>query len=295
MLPSNVPLMKFYSLLLHPFLLPFFLPALAPAAETPGNAATAQTPAPLNAAWTQAASFLTNESNQEFTRSKGLPGIDERERELGEAVTLLNVQPRTSGNIERARTLFKKLGADASSNDDTSIFARFFLARIDENYDDPPQPEAARKLYRELVEHHAGNPLAEAGAASLVLLDLYENIPTDERARRFDELEKLAPLLKTPSGRRDYQLNMGNAYVDFPEIAGAQAKALEHLQAADKEGISRWQSEALAWIAIGELARAENRNDLAAEYYGKFLAKYKRDNRHFTIQKALESLTEAKK
>ena len=131
--------------------------------------------------------------------------------------------------------------------------------------------EEARELYRELLEKHAGNVVAEAGAASLVLMDLYENISDGERAKRFEMLERDAPLLKTRLGRLGYHLNMGNAYVD---LAGPPAKALEHLLAADADGIKSVQVESSTWIMIGELAEAEKKPDLALRYYDRFLSKH---------------------
>jgi len=250
------------------------------------NSAFAQTsPPPLETGWKDAATFLFNDANQVFKNAKKEANAPERERALGEAATLLNLQPRTQANLRQAREIFERLARD--QNDSVAIFATYLLARLHQHYDEPAQPEKARQLYRDLLEHHAGNVVAESGASQLVLIDLYEPVSTGERQQRFEALEKIAPLLKTASGRRGYHLNMGNAYLDF---SGPRAKALEHLLAADAERITRWQVEATTWISIGELARAEGRHDLAAAYYRKFLEKYQRDNRHYTIQKRLDSL-----
>lgn len=248
--------------------------------------AEAKTAASLRQGWQDAATFLINDANKTFAKTKVTSEGNKRERLLGEAVTLLNVQPRTEGNLGEARKMFEEIVA-GNPDDEAGIFASFFLARWHETYEQPPQFDLARKLYRDLLERHAGNPLAESGASSLVMMDVYENVSTEERTRRFAELEKLLPLLKTPSGRRDFHLSMGNSYIDFSE---SPAKAIEHLMAADAEGISRWQIESATWISIGELARSQGDTALAARYYKKFLEKYKRDNRHYSIEKRLEAL-----
>lgn len=246
-----------------------------------------ETAASFQEAWQNAATFLVNDANKIFVIAKAA-GDSERERRLGEAVTLFNRQPRTEGNLKNARRLLEQI-ISGNEDDDAGIFATYFLARWHESYSNPPQPDFARKLYRKLLERHAGNPLAEASASGLVLIDLYEDISSEERGRRFAELEKLAPLLKTSSGRRDYHLNIGNAYIDFSILP---AKAIEHLVAADSEGISRWQIESATWISIGELARIHGDTILASRYYTKFLEKFKRDNRHYSIKKRLEALSQ---
>lgn len=250
----------------------------SPAADTTTGTANA---------WHDAATFLFNDANKAF-RAAG-PEATERERALGAAISLLNVQPRTTGNLVQARKELERLSSK-ESNDEVAIFAQYFLARLHAHYESPgASPAEAKRLYRELLTNHAGNPIAEYAASALVLMELYENIQPAERATRFATLEELAPGLKTSSGRRDFHLTMGYAYIDF-QTEHSNTKAMEHLIAADAEGITRWQAESEAWIAIGELAKAEGRTDTAATYYGKFLAKYKRDNRHYSIQKRLEAL-----
>ncbi len=246
--------------------------------------------AELDAAWLEASSFLVSEANRRFVAAKGLMGTDELERELGDAVTLLNVQPRTRGNIEKARIKLERLSGNRD-NGEIAIFATYFLARLHEMHAQPPRLKDARTLYHRLLEEYPGNPIADRSASSLVLIDLYENISSEERARRFAALESLAPRLQSPSGKRDYHLNLGNAYIQFSEMERSRARAIFHLLTAEKEGITRWQTEAATWVSIGELARVEGRNELAAEYYKKFLAKYPRDNRHYTIKKRLEALS----
>ncbi|HWL51638.1 MAG TPA: tetratricopeptide repeat protein [Chthoniobacteraceae bacterium] len=247
------------------------------------------TAGPLDPAWRDASNLLFNQAHQQFQRAAKKEGAAERERMLGHGITLLNLQPRTQSNLEEARALFQRLMAQAPESGEAR-FAAFYLARLYELYDHPAQPDQARRLYRQLLEDHPGDLLAERSASCLVLLDLYETISDEERTRRFHALESWASRLRTPTGRRDFSLNMGYACLDFPAIEASRARAIHYLLAAEKEGITQHQMEARTWIAIGELARLEGRKELAREYYQKFLTKYRRDNRHYTLQKRLETL-----
>jgi len=267
-------------------------PPDATKATTPAKAVkpTKPTKPTLENGWEDASSLLFNGARDVFTKADAQPGNEERERSLGLAVTLLNVQPRLQSNLDRARERFEAL-ANGTPKDDLAVAAKYFLARMDAFYEMPPRLENARKLYHELIAEHAGNLYAEYGITQLVLMDLYDDIPTEERARRFSALEELAPRLTTQAGRRGYHINMGNAYLTFgKEGEDFHARAIRHLVAAEAEGITRWQVEAASWIAIGELAQAQGQTDLAKTYYGKFLEKYKRDNRHYTIEQRLKAL-----
>jgi len=255
-------------------------------AVSPVSAADAKKPG-LDDAWHDAAGFLIDEANRIFSEIRTADADQEAERVLGVAVTLLNTQPRTASNLEKAEAKLKELSGKEGQ---AAVFARYFLARIYEMYSEPPRTEEARRLYEEMLRDANGNPLAERAASSLVLMNLYENVTPEERAARFEKLETLGASLKTTSALRAYHLNLGNGYIYFPEVKGSERKALEHLLAADRCGITRWQVESMTWIAIGQLAERLGEKELAITYYQRFLERYQRDNRHYSIAKALEAL-----
>jgi len=252
-----------------------------------GIAAATASENPLQQGWDNLDGFLFNEAHTSFSRATGFSGSAERERKLGEAVTLLNVQPRTGGNISRATALLQEL-ADAKISDDTDTFARFFLARTLEMHQAPADLAKARAIYLDLLESRPGTPLAEYGASKIALIDLYDNIPAAEFARRVGELEKLEPLLKTSQGRREFHANIGIACA---EQDGPPDIMLRHLLAADKEGFTQWQTESIVWVLIADAAEKGGDKELARQYYQKFTGKYKRDNRYYTIQERLKRLT----
>jgi len=243
----------------------------------------------LDDAWRDAAGFLIDEANRIFAETKASSEDQEIERTLGEALTLLNIQPRTASNLERAEGMLKKMAAKEGR---AGVFARYFLARIYEMYSEPPRTDEARAMYQELLRSGGDDPMAERAASALVLMEIYENVSPGERARRFEALETMAGTLKSPSGLRAYHLNMGNGYLYFPKMEGSARKAFDHLMAADRIGITRWQVESMTWIAIGQLAERLGEKELAITYYQRFLDRYQRDNRHYSISKALEALRE---
>ncbi len=237
----------------------------------------------LQSAWNLAEANLFNDSNKVFRDLKGQPGIDERERAFGEAVTYLNVQPRTPQNIALAQELLKTL---TSGEDMYPQLAGFYLARIDEDYLTPPEPERAKAAYLELLQRRTGNPLVESGAVRLALMAGLSASDPESLREALLATRPLAQNLLTREGRRDFHLNLGLALLK----AGDLDTGLEELLAADAEGITRRLSERGAWVAIAEAARVTDKKEIAAKYYRKFLEKYGRDTRTFTVELRLKEL-----
>ncbi|HEY5752093.1 MAG TPA: tetratricopeptide repeat protein [Chthoniobacterales bacterium] len=243
--------------------------------------------AEIDQAWEEGATFRFNEANMRFSKLAGKPGVNERERLLGEAITLLNRQPRTRSNIADAQTILERLVRE-NGTDAAAVFAQYFIGRIEQSYLDPPNYEAARRTYRDLLARFPGDVMAEHAASHLVLLDLYGTISKEERLKRLTDLETLGTGLTTSQGKREFHINLGQACLD---LGISDEKALEHFLLADKEGITRWQTEMTVWAIIAELARTERKRDVAIEYYKKIIAKYPSNVRTFTMKKRLESLT----
>jgi len=235
-------------------------------------------------AWQDASRLLLKDAHRTFVETKVAAGPERREARFGEAITILNLQPRTDAHIGRSRRLLENLVAE-HADDEVDVFARFFLARLLELHVQPAETAVARHLYRELVDAHPGDPLAERAAAQLVLIDAYADISPGERQRRLTALENLGPRLTTPAGRRDFYLNLGNACIDF---GLGSDRALNYLLVADRAGITDPTTQANTWIAIGELARATGQIPLARTYYDRFLAAFPRDSRQTTIARRLE-------
>lgn len=259
--------------------------AILTAAALTASTARAAEP-PDSSGWELAKVFLFKEARQAFLDQEQTSGAAERHRRLGLAVAELNVQPRTQAGILRVRRSLESLTAENPA-DHAGILARYLTARILEMHQQPPDPAAAARLYRELVENHPGHEIAEAAAAPLAQIELYLPLDPPSLRRKFRSLEALAPRLLTPAGKRDLHLALAYAALD---ILNDSPAALRHFLAADAAGITRPESEADAWLRTAELARALGRGDTAITYYEKFITKYPRNYATPTARKHLATL-----
>lgn len=247
-------------------------------ADSPARAASSE--AALVEAWQNTATGLFNEANQAFA---ALPGDEAR---LGEAVTLLLRQPKTDANIDRASTLLSDI-VKKSPGTDLAVTAQYYLGRIEQAHRSPANPRAAGEIFRELIARHQGHPYADLATVKLAILELNEQLPEDERRARFDSFAVIAPGLKSASARRDLCITLADSAQRFgysPEIT------LDLLLAADKAGLARRVEQGNAWVRIGQLAQDAGRNEIAREYYGKYLRYFIRDNRRLMVSERLAAL-----
>lgn len=240
----------------------------------------------LKAAWEAAEDNQAGLAYRIFRSLQGREGIDERERQFGEAVSVLNVQPRTAENIRQAKDLFLEL---LKGDDRFAGLSEFFLARLHADYTDPRDLPTAKRFYRSALERGTGDPVVETGAARLVNMTEADHPQPEDAIRALNELEPLASQLKTPQGKRTFHEAMGQGYI----LAGELEAGLRHHLIAESFGFTRRQTEAASWVTIAEAARELRKNDIAAEYYRKFLAKYLRDSRSYLIAKKLRELEAA--
>lgn len=243
----------------------------------------AAAPAPASSPWDTTALNLLKEAHADFA---ALPESD-RDARFGEAVTLLNLQPKTDANLDRAAALFNALIA-ADATDHLGISARYFLARIPQVHRVNPDTAAALALFRELAALDSPHPLAQRAVIQVALLELFEpGVTADEARVRFDRLVARGASLTDPSAVRDFNLVMGDAALrfGFPDEV-----ALGHLIAADRAGIARAATRRDTWVRIAELARRAHRPDIAADYYNRFLKNFPRDARRLLVEQHLASL-----
>lgn len=217
---------------------------------------------------------------------EGTEGAEARESVLGEAISLLNVQPRTARNIAAATALLENL-IEENPDDEAGIFARFFLARLLQFHAAEPDLERSRAIYRELFESGTGHPLAEFAGAVLVLSLLAEAEDPDARERIITEFEARIPELRTPAARRDLHLMLAH---ELNREDALPERALRHYLAADGYGIPRRQDEVQVWTRIGALAAQQGQKELAVEYFGKVVENYRRHDNYHTVLQWLREL-----
>lgn len=239
----------------------------------------------LAAIWTSATQLLVNEAYVGFQRVRSGDDDDAREADFGVALMLLNKQPKTEANIQQAADLFAQVGA--GGDDDLSVLAAYYGARIEQMHRFEPNSAAAIALYNSLIESHPGHPIAEVAISKRAVLEIYDDSPLEAKRARLEQLATLAPTLQYPPARRDLHLLLADSYA---RLFQDNQNTLAELLAADAEGIERPKNRSDVWVRIGELARLTGQPELARRYYKKFLESFRRDNRTFTVRQRLEAL-----
>jgi len=234
--------------------------------------------------WQEASIFLFQEAHETFS-DRRQPAS--RESALGEAVTFLGLQPRTTRNVQRAQEALQKL-IDENPDDSVGLAARFFLARLFEIHLSDPDLSKARELYDSLRLEGAGDPFAEMAASRVAIIDLYQTGGDPESMTLvLESIKDFPENLKTPIGRREFFANVGLTLVDMD---GDPGEALQYLLAAAEYSFPLPQVESIVFLAIGQLA--EDAGDLATakDFYSQFVEQFPRDARRYSVERMLEEL-----
>jgi hypothetical protein len=208
---------------------------------------------------------------------------------LGEALSLLNRQPRTQSQVETTRELLEALVREYP-REPIGIEARYHLARLDHLHLIPADPARARLAYLELADAFPDNPLAQQALVKVCLMDIYQAEP-DRRTVALREKESWNERFTDRSAIRDYHLALGYAYVFFKQ---APERALHHLLAAERAGVVGFRSRGDVLVAIGDLASELSRPEIALQAFESFVREYPRDIRAYTIRQRAAALSAAR-
>jgi TolA-binding protein len=238
-------------------------------------------------AWRWVAEQRYAEARAAFEPAVTAGGAGAREARLGLAVALLGVQPKTQGNVSRAREVLAPLAGEESA-DEWALQARYFLGRIAELHEREPDLALARRFYRGLFEEHPGAPIAQAAAVKYVLLALNAVEPPATKRATIARMETLSALFVEPSARRDYHVVMAYGYLRHApeELASARRHAL----AAEAAGFTDAERRRSNLLRIAELSRALDDTATARAYYEQFLAEAARDTRALLVRERLAAL-----
>lgn len=244
-------------------------------------------PAPsLREAWEAAAQGRFAEAQHAFALQTG------REAQLGAALNLLQMQPRTEAKVAQAAEQLAALVA-ADPDDQTGISALYFLARIEHIARYTPDLEAAARHYRRLIETHPRHPLAGQAIVKLAIITLYApdaaRTPAETRAH-YDAFDARTGRLPTLATQRDLHLVLGDAAL---RLRLGDDLALRHYLAALQAGILRPPLRADTLIKTGELARDLRQTDLARVQLQTFLDEFPRDTRRLAVGDTLATLPPA--
>jgi hypothetical protein len=208
------------------------------------------------------------------------------EARLGEAVALLNLQPKTQANVARAEQLLSALAARADSPQAPA--ARYHLARLLQLHATPARPSEAIAAYRDLVAAYPGSPYADAAVAKLAILVLHQDIPRAEWDARFAELVALLPDMASPEALRDARLVLAGAAL---RMHADHALALPFFVAALESGVPlRVNRHKLVLLQAAESARILDDIPRALGFYETYVATYPFDVRGHEIRQILASL-----
>lgn len=210
----------------------------------------------------------------------------DREARWGQAVALLNVQPRTTGNILQAQRLLEQLIIE-NDTDFWGLGSRFMLARMDQAHFEPPNPAAGVERLLQLAADAPGTIWGELAVLKAAPAILYAPQSTEERQQRLDEIEAQAKELTIPMIRRPLYITLADAALDFEMSA---ERALHYLLAADVDELVRWQRRANAYLQIAGLARELGDRALARDYYERFYREFRRDHRNYMVGRILDEL-----
>lgn len=244
----------------------------------------------LDSAWDDAATLRVQEAYGNFSAAEKSKTGDPRDVDFGLAVSLLNLQPRTTGNIDRAEALFTQL-IIANPNDEVGIASQYYLARVEQVHRNAPNLPKALHIYDDLIRQHPDHFYAQTAITKVAILKLDALPSTADKSRMLVEVEQLRPLLKDPAARCNFALTLGNACILYHL---GDEKAMHYLMEADALGIPVQVVEANVLIRIGNLATRLGRKEIAIAHFEHFLEKFPRNTRSYTVREKIKELKGAR-
>jgi tetratricopeptide (TPR) repeat protein len=231
--------------------------------------------------WNDLGLLLFRDARRQFAAEEN------RSARLGESLALLNLQPRTVGNINRARAMLEGIRAE-NRNDEDGIASTYHLARLLQLHLAEPDLTGAAQLYRELMNNHPGHPLSQQAVVKLAITSIFAELDPAAQAKAAESMEGELDALVLPSAERDLCLALGQYYLRW---ADQPERALTFLLRARKTG-SMVRTNALGdlLMQIGELARELGKDELAREHYRLFLEAHPRDARAYLARQRLHEL-----
>lgn len=257
-----------------------------PAAENAGGAPPDET-----AAWHDASLNLFNRAHHTLAALSREEPTRTRFTRLGEALTLLNLQPKTPANVERAEALLAALRAEDYA-DEAGISAAYHLARIAQWHREPRNPADALVQYDALADRFPAHPLGQLSVIKALVIRLYDRVTPDEARRRLAVADSLAPRLRHPALLSEYHQVLATAGARF---GMDPAWRLPHLMAAERLGVMRFNENKDFILATAETALTASQREIALKYYERFLTAAPRDERTAYVRERYEALRAGKK
>ncbi|MET0261650.1 MAG: tetratricopeptide repeat protein [Rariglobus sp.] len=241
--------------------------------------------------WETVSTGLFTEAHTAFVETgKTAEGAELRLNRYGEAIALLNVQPRTQSNIDKAAGILDEV-YKAAPGDDLGFEARYMLGRVEQSQRSTPDLAKADQIFSELIERNPAHPVAQRAQAKLAIIRLYGQMDEAERRRRYDTFTAISHKLTDPGAKTQLHLLLGEFAQRFNY---GNEEDFAHTLAADKSGVIRRTLRVQVLARIGDLARLTGRKEVARDYYSRFLEQFPRTDRRTTIEGYLADLNSSK-
>ena len=200
------------------------------------------------------------------------------------ALALLNKQPKTQRNTEVAAEIFKLIRRDAPGSG-PGIASLYFLGRIAEVHRRPFDYEQALKYYTQLIEQFPGSFFGQLALHRRAMIQLYDPYLSEtERQRLFFEIESLGELMSHRHVHSSFHFLMGRA---SQRIGLPPDVSLKHYHECAQLGVAAENFRGHVFVIVGVLAEELGRDDLAHEYFTRFLREYGRDSRVTMVRERL--------
>lgn len=244
--------------------------------------------ADVDEAWQTLSRLMTNEARAEFESLAAKESSEQSAARLGLAVTLLNKQPKTQGNLDEAAELLDAVSA--SEPGDLGMLAGYFRARIEQAHRMQPDPVRAEELYEAVIARDPEHPVAQLARVKSALILIYGDGDLESKRALLARLEQQAGTLTFPPARRDMHVVLADAYAQLFQDDEATLRCMLEAEAV---GFINARNRADHWIRIAELARRTGKADVALDYYRRFLKTFRRDERHHTVGEQAAALEAA--
>ncbi|MGC1481081.1 MAG: tetratricopeptide repeat protein [Chthoniobacterales bacterium] len=238
--------------------------------------------------WKAAAQQLLDEAYVGFSEGTGDDEAAGPQALFGQAAVLLNLQPTTDGHVDQAIALLENIMADHPGTG-VALEAEYLRARAEQVHKSRPDLGKARDQFIRFIEANPGHRLADVAAVKLATLEIWSGT-NGEQTHAIQRWNGVVDSLGFDAARKDLHLLLAEA---DQHVTGNRENALHHFLKAEELGIASHKTRGNVIFQIAELAYELGRNDVAREFYERFLNEYRRDVRRPVIESRLKDLAGA--
>lgn len=231
------------------------------------------------------------ESQLQFAEARAIfdAAGDSRQARLGKALALLNIQPKTRGNVDASAGVLEKL-INENADDAAGMAAAYWLGRVDQLHRYEPDPARAAERFEQLFDRHRQSYLGQMALVKAALIRLYDPADRSGRGEMIARWAARGEALTHADAVRDFHLVLADAADRF---AQPPQVALEHLLAVEAVGVRSRKTRSDLLVRIAEHARRAGQVEQAIAYYDRSLKAFPLDHRAHTVAERHDRLAGA--